>query len=161
MNLSCWWMLRRSPLLLLLPLLSFAAACTASAGDDEDTGTTADGLALPVDIDAPGLIRVETVVSATWTSATAGLVNLWHPAARAAGIPNEKVPIVLSVHLVRHPTRGTFAIDTGVPKSWVAGSKDNLPGLVAGGFTADITPVRALADIVDQPLAGVFLTHMH
>src|SRR5205085_11189591 len=90
--------------------------------------------------------------------------NLAHPKARAAGLANESIPIVLSVHVVRHPTRGLFVIDTGVPRRWENGAKDNVAGLIAGGIVSSIAPVEPLADLVARhgpPLAGVFFTHMH
>jgi len=112
--------------------------------------------AAPVDLDAPGTITHEAVVSARWTVPTAGLIDLSDPA--AAELANDPHPIVLPVHVLTHPTAGTFIVDTGFPAN-------ELParGLVRS-FLSDIEPVEPLADIlarVDGELAGVLLTHNH
>jgi N-acyl homoserine lactone hydrolase len=117
-----------------------------------------------VDLDANGPIELESVISARWAVPSAGLVNLNHPTARAAGLRNESTPIVLSVHVVRHPSRGVWVVDTGVPRTWSAGAKANVEGLVLGKLLESVEGVAPLADIVarqDAPLAGVFFTHMH
>src|SRR5688572_26561313 len=117
-----------------------------------------------VDLDANGPIELESVVSARWSVPSAGLVNLNHPTARAAGLRNESTPIVLSVHVLRHPTKGVFVVDTGVPRSWVNGAKANVEGLVVAKILEDVQAVEPLADIIARqraPLAGVFFTHMH
>lgn len=150
-----------SALSTLSALTSFGCAATY----DEEAAATDDApIAAASELDQPGPIEVETVVSARWAVATAGLVNLAHPKARAARLSNESVPIVLAVHVVRHPTKGVFVIDTGAPRGWERGARDNIEGLVAGSFVREIAPVEPLADILarqGKPLAGVFLTHMH
>jgi N-acyl homoserine lactone hydrolase len=147
-------MLRR----ISLVLLALTSACATPYGDD-DAVSTADAITTS-DIDVPGPIEVETIVSARWTADTAGLVDLGNPKTRE--LAGGKVPIVLAVHVVRHPKHGLFVIDTGVPRGWRTGAKDNVSGLIAGPFVADVAPVVPLADIVGgDKLAGVFFTHLH
>ncbi len=157
------------PSLLALPALAvfslFAGGGCAAPyeSDDAAESTAADLLAVDPRIDQPGPLEVETVASARWAVSSAGLVNLGHPKARAARIGLETVPIVLAVHVVRHPKRGVFVIDTGVPRGWVDGSKDNVAGLVVGGMLSTVKSVEPLAAIVARqkaPLAGVFFTHL-
>ena len=115
-----------------------------------------------------GPIRHEVVISARWVVDRKGLVNLQHPEAKAAGLRKGDVPVVLPVHVLRHPERGLFVIDTGVAKSRVKGEAegadgDGTRGLVAS-FLRGIEGERSLSSIVEatgEPLAGVFLTHMH
>ncbi len=115
-----------------------------------------------------GPIRHEVVISARWVVDRKGLVNLDHPEAKAAGLRKGDVPIVLPVHVLRHPERGLFVIDTGVSKARVNGEAegaegDGTRGLVAS-FLRGIEGERSLGSIVEatgEPLAGVLLTHMH
>src|SRR5205809_3699659 len=97
------------PILLAFSVLSALSAfgCAGPYASDDDGAVASDSeLAAATDLDAPGPIEIETVVSARWAVPSAGLVNLAHPTARAARLGNETIPIVLSVHVVRHPTRG-------------------------------------------------------
>jgi glyoxylase-like metal-dependent hydrolase (beta-lactamase superfamily II) len=109
-------------------------------------------------VDAPGPIELETIVSARWAIPLGGLVNLQNPVARVAGLTNEVTPIVLVVHVLRHPTRGLFIVDTGVTRQRLEA------GLLTGTLLSGVTPVTPLADILareGKPLAGVLFTHMH
>lgn len=112
--------------------------------------------AAAVQLEVPGPIAHEAVVSARWSVPLKGLVDLKDPA--AAELDSGAHPIVLPVHVLVHPTAGTFVIDTGVPRA-----KSPARGLVAA-FGKGIEPVEPLADIVERqpaPLAGVLLTHGH
>lgn len=112
--------------------------------------------ATSIDLEAPGPLRHEAVVSATWAVPLSGLLDLDDP--RTEGMKDERYPIVLPVHVLAHPTAGTFVIDSGVPRG-------DLPvsGLIAR-FVRDLVPVETLASILERqaaPLAGVLLTHAH
>ncbi|MCB9673276.1 MAG: MBL fold metallo-hydrolase [Alphaproteobacteria bacterium] len=108
-----------------------------------------------VDLDAPGPLRHTAFVSARWSVPAKGLIDLDDP--RAAEVPDERRDIVLPVHVLEHPTAGTFVIDTGVPR-------DGLPvrGLLAM-FTKEIETEEPLGDIIEgrSPLSAVLLTHSH
>ena len=109
-----------------------------------------------VDLSAPGPIVHEAVVSATWAVPTKGLIDLTDP--QAAELETGKRDIVLPVHVLEHPTAGTFVVDSGVPAArWPT------RGLMSG-FIKDVQTVETLADITarhgGQP-AGVLLTHAH
>lgn len=110
----------------------------------------------PVDLDAPGLIRHEAVLSARWSVPRSGLIDLTDP--KAAHLEDGEVPIALPVHVLVHPERGTWVIDTGVPEG-------ELPVRGPMAWFADgIETVEPLGHIVarqDAPLAGVLLTHNH
>jgi N-acyl homoserine lactone hydrolase len=103
----------------------------------------------------------EPVISARWKVEREGLVNLERPEAK--DLPRDEVDIVLPVHVLRHPTRGTFIIDTGVSRSLKAGTGGGIAFPVSGFFSA-MKPEVALGDLLAQqpaPLAGVFFTHLH
>lgn len=109
----------------------------------------------------PVHLEWEPVVSATWRVERAGLVNLERPEARE--LPHDEVPIVLPVHVLRHPTRGTFIIDTGVSKSLAEGQGGGI-GWPVSSFLSAMKPAESLASILARqpaPLAGVFFTHLH
>lgn len=135
-------------LLLALPIVACAEAVP--------TTPFAAPAAAEVDLDAPGPITHEAVVSARWQVDRAGLLDLTDPA--AAGLEDGKHDIVLSVHVLRHPERGVFVVDTGYPAAPLPG------GWLLEQVAADMQPVESLAAIVARqpaPLAGVLLTHSH
>jgi glyoxylase-like metal-dependent hydrolase (beta-lactamase superfamily II) len=148
----------------LFALALAAGACTVTkhpvapqAATPSEAGTWDDVLSHPVNV------TVETHVSARWAVARKGLVNLRHPEAKAAGLRNEKVPIVLPVHVVRHPSRGDFIVDTGIDRSMAEGDPVAVRGAVAS-FLREVEPVEHLASIVernDLDLRGVLMTHVH
>ena len=151
----------------LLPLL-FSTACVTSTHPTEPSKLGV-ARALPdllAVIDQPGPIDFETIASADWAVSRAGMINLDHPAAEAAGLEDGDEPIQIFFHVVKHPQRGTFIIDTGVQNAF-RDDRDNalLTGLVASAMNVDALKVKLpLGDWIAKqgsPLAGVFLTHIH
>jgi N-acyl homoserine lactone hydrolase len=115
-------------------------------------------LAAPVDVE------VETVVSAHWETNRRGLVDLHHPVAKEAGLKNEKVPIVLLVGVIRHPTAGDFIVDTGVSNEMVRRERKGAVRGLARAITKPIEPLESLAGLVERQglqVSGVLLTHSH
>ncbi len=106
-------------------------------------------------------VQWEPVLSARWKVERKGLINLERPEAK--DLPKDEMDMVLPVHVIRHPTRGTFIIDTGVSK----GLKDGTGGGVGwpvSSFLGAMKPEEPLASILARqsaPLAGVFFTHLH
>lgn len=143
-------------------------ACTVTAHPVTPAriGIAHSGADLEAVVDQPGPIVVETVIAAKWEVELAGLVNLEHPAARAAKLVDHPEPIALFVHVLRHPQRGTFLIDSGVERAFVADPPNALlHGLLGSLANVDrMQPVLDTAAIVERartPIAGVFLTHLH
>ena len=117
-------------------------------------------------IDQPGPIQLETINSADWSVPLAGLVNLNRPAAIEAGLKDRDEPIQVYAHLLKHPQRGNFLVDTGVSKKLVDDpSKVGLNWFVQKVMhTEKIQLRKGTAEILqgmDGKLSGVFLTHMH
>lgn len=115
-------------------------------------------LARPVDVD------VQAVVSARWEGPRKGLVDLNHPLAKEAGITNEKVPIVLLVGVIRHPTAGDFVVDTGASEELVRRDRKGTVRGLARAITSTMEPIESLAGIVTRhhlDVSGVLLTHSH
>lgn len=103
----------------------------------------------------------EPVLSATWKVDRAGLINLERPEAK--GLPHDEADIVLPVHVLRHPTRGTFIIDTGVSKGLADGTGGGI-GFPVSSFLGSMKAKESLASILARqpaPLAGVLFTHLH
>jgi N-acyl homoserine lactone hydrolase len=122
--------------------------------------------ALEPSLEQPGPIEVESVASATWHVPLEGMLNLDHPAAKAAGLTPSEQPVVIYFHALRHPTRGLFIVDTGVEHALKADpSHAVVRGMVAK--LAKMDDVHVNVDLKTwlsqqpQPLAGVFLTHLH
>jgi N-acyl homoserine lactone hydrolase len=155
------------PSILAAAVMATSVGCTASSHATRPAaiGVASSGAALEALIDRPGPVELETVVGADWAVSRAGLINLDAPAAKAAHLTDGDEPIQIFVHVIRHPTRGTFLVDTGVTRqlvedpsgagvSWVVKKAMHLEKLKVRTDTA--TLLRR-----EPPLAGVLLTHLH
>jgi glyoxylase-like metal-dependent hydrolase (beta-lactamase superfamily II) len=125
--------------------------------------STADLVAL---LDEPGPVELETVNSADWAVERGGLINLKHPTAKSEGLQDGDEPVQVYFHALRHPQRGLFIVDTGVETALRdAPEKSAMSGLVRSGMHLEKMKVNApLGEWLSkqsQPLAGVFLTHLH
>jgi glyoxylase-like metal-dependent hydrolase (beta-lactamase superfamily II) len=117
-------------------------------------------------IDEPGPITLETVNASDWAVDRAGLINLDHPKAKAAGLKDGDEPIQIYFHALRHPAQGLFIVDTGVEKALRDDPEHSaLGGLVRKFMHMERLRVRApLGEWLAQqrePLQGVLLTHLH
>lgn len=117
-------------------------------------------------IDQPGLIQLETINSVDWSLPLAGPLNLKSPAAVQAGLKDRDEPIQIYVHVLKHPQRGNYLVDTGVSKklvddpgkeglNWVIQKAMHLEKLHLNKSTAEILHG------MDGKLSGVFFTHLH
>ncbi len=117
-------------------------------------------------IDQPGPIELETINSADWSVPLSGLLNLKSPAAIQAGLKDRDEPIQVYTHLLKHPQRGNYLVDTGVSKkllddpgkegvSWLVRKVMHLEKLHLNKSTAEI--LQGL----NGKLSGVFFTHLH
>jgi glyoxylase-like metal-dependent hydrolase (beta-lactamase superfamily II) len=117
-------------------------------------------------IDQPGPIQLETIDSADWTVALAGLLNLDSPEAIQAGVKDREEPIQVYAHLLKHPQRGNFIVDTGVSQKLVDDpSKEGVNWLVQKVMHLERLHIRkSTGEILhgmDGKLSGVFFTHLH
>ncbi len=117
-------------------------------------------------VDQPGPLTVETVNAADWEVDRDGLINLNHATAHAAGLKAGPEAIHIFFHVIRHPTQGTFLIDSGVQEALLqAPDTSVLTGLVANVMGRDKMKIQlTLAQWLaaqSQPVSGVFLTHLH
>lgn len=150
-------------------LLATLAACAVSKHPTEATDL---GVAHPSSdmlkaLAEPGPVELDTVASCDWQVDRKGLINLAHPTAKAAGIRKGPEPIQIYFHVLRHPTRGTFLVDTGVETALRDAPKQAaLGGAIRGYMKIDAT-MKFLAPLGEwlkqhpQTIAGVFLTHLH
>ncbi|HGG57842.1 MAG TPA: MBL fold metallo-hydrolase, partial [Nannocystis exedens] len=149
--------------LLLTCLAVVVPACVLNPYSVTVTKASSSTHTIEASLGEPGPIAHEVVISGYWSAKRRGLINLRHPRAKAAGLKNDEMPIVLPVHVLRHPEHGLFVIDTGVTQARVDGEPDAAKGLfksVLKGLMAE----RSLASIVEASggdLRGVLLTHMH
>ena len=102
---------------------------------------------------------------ATWSVSLAGMLNLDHPRARAAGLDDRMEPIDIYVYSVVHPVYGTYIIDSGVAESF-RNPKDNtdVSSLVKAAMKLDQLNVEKTTAELSNELGGidgVFLSHIH
>ncbi len=155
----------RLTLLLALPLLS-ACVTSAHATRPSPLGTARSSDELVTALATPGPIELETVASCDWTVPRAGLLNLAHPAAKAAHLEDGPEPIQVFFHVITHPTRGTFLIDSGVEKALRdAPEKAAIRGLVASEMHVEqmkfLMPLGDWLAAHPGKIEGLFLTHLH
>ncbi|MBM4344130.1 MAG: MBL fold metallo-hydrolase [Deltaproteobacteria bacterium] len=145
-----------------------ASSCAYSshAVRPSDLGQPISSKVMEAALDLPGPVTLETIVSADWVVPLAGLLNLGHPKAKAAGLRDRDEPMQIYLHALRHPTRGLWVVDTGVAKVF----KDHPSDLGIGWLVArelhleKMTTRTALGPWLaaqKEPLAGVMLTHLH
>ena len=117
-------------------------------------------------IDQPGPIELETINSADWSVPLSGLLNLNNEAAKTAHLTDRDELIQVFAHVIRHPQRGIFLVDTGVSRA-VVDQPDSvgLISMIRRSLPVEKMKInRSAADIVSGlhgKLSGVFFTHLH
>jgi glyoxylase-like metal-dependent hydrolase (beta-lactamase superfamily II) len=148
-------------------LALLACGCVAS---QHATAPSALGVARSSDelvavLDQPGPIALESVDSADWEVPLSGCSTSIIPNAKAAGLADRAEKIVVRFHVIEHPARGMFIVDTGVERAVHDPDRAAVRGLVASYMAIDEKLVvrEDLATFLARhgPLAGVFLTHLH
>lgn len=151
---------------LLLALSSGGCRPTAHPTQPGQHGFPVSADALSAILDQPGPVEVQTVIGADWEVPRDGLINLQHPKSKAAALQDGPEPIHIYFHALRHPRFGLFLVDTGVEQAFV----DNPDGALIGGIAGSVmhidrlrvrTSTAAFLQRQPEPLAGVFLTHLH
>lgn len=155
--------------LALLTVTTLTAGCSATSHVESAAalGAPARSASLEAVVDEPGPLTVETVVGADWQVPLSGLLNLEHPEAKKAKLEDRDEPIQVVFHVVTHPTRGTFFIDTGAERALF----DDPDHAVVSGLVAKVAHTDKLKRRTDTKswieahpdarVAGVFLTHLH
>lgn len=117
-------------------------------------------------LDQAGPIQFEAIDSAHWKVTLAGLLNLSSDAAVQAGLKDGDEPIQIYAHLLKHPQRGNFLVDTGVSKKLVDDpSKEGLNWLIQKVMHLEKLEVKEgtseIVQGVEGKLNGIFFTHLH
>ena len=155
--------------LLTLALATASLAGCASTSHPSTVaslGVPAGGRGLDAIVDQPGPVEVETVIGATWHVPLSGLLNLDHPKAKAAHLEDREEPIHVALHALRHPTYGTYLVDTGTERALF----EDRDHAAIRGFAASFLKIEDMKRVTDTrtwveahggKIAGVFLTHLH
>jgi len=117
-------------------------------------------------IEQPGPVELTTINSADWVAPLSGLLNLKSAAAVDAGLKDRDEAIQIYAHVLKHPQRGNYLVDTGFSKKLLDDpAKEGLNWMLRTVMKLDkIGLNKGTADIVrdiDGPLDGVFFTHLH
>lgn len=153
-------------LTLLLSLLLVACSATSHPSQRANLGRAVSLAEMESRLAEPGPVQLETVNSADWSVPLSGLLNLDHPAARAAGLRDRDEPIQVYLHALRHPQQGLFWVDSGVAAALLRDPGAHGVGwLLRQGMPLDKMVMRESSGAVLRrlggPLQGVLLTHMH
>ncbi|MFZ5441266.1 MAG: MBL fold metallo-hydrolase [Myxococcota bacterium] len=150
----------------LLAGLMVISGCTVTthATEAATQGVKRSSAELVAALATPGPVELETVNSADWEVDRSGLINLGSPTAKDAGLVDGAEPIHIFFHVLRHPTQGTFIVDTGVETALRdAPEKSAMSGLVRSAMHMEKLRVhQPLGEwVAKETLRGVFLTHLH
>jgi glyoxylase-like metal-dependent hydrolase (beta-lactamase superfamily II) len=148
--------------------LFLLAGCAASTHPVQRSGLGASSTtaAMKALLNEQGPIALETIVSSDWEADRKGLINLAHPTARDAGLVDGPEPIQIFFHVLRHPRHGLYIVDTGVERALGDDqSKSAMSSQVRSAknlkkLTVHLPLGNWLAQ-QQEPLRGVFLTHLH
>jgi glyoxylase-like metal-dependent hydrolase (beta-lactamase superfamily II) len=156
-------------LLALVALGVFGSACAMSTHETRRStlGVPRSSDALEAVIDQPGQVTVETVASVDWEVERSDLINFDNPRAKEAKLEKGEEPIQIYFHVLRHPTKGVFLVDTGVERA-MRDDPDHaaIQGIFAKGMHADRMKIRIplgdwLQAHAQDKVQGVFFTHLH
>lgn len=150
----------------LLWLGGLACAASHHPVEPADLGRARASHEMLAVIPEPGPVEFVSVKAADWVVARSGLINLDHPKAIEAGLEDGDEPIGIYFHVLRHPRFGTFIVDTGVESGFRdPDGNDRVSFLVESAMrTSDLeihTTTEEWLASQKEPLAGVFLTHLH
>lgn len=114
----------------------------------------------------PGPIRFQALVATRWTLRQQTMVDLKDRRAVAAGLLPGDVAGHHLFYTMHHPAHGLFLVDSGVARGYRASSHgDHLSGLVRRALRLETMDVlldtASWLDGQHEPVAGVFLTHLH
>ncbi len=152
---------------LLAALMTMVSGCAVSSHDTQvatlgTASSTGDLLAV---LSTPGQVELESIASADWAVDRSGLINLKNATAKDAGLEDGDEKIQIYFHVIRHPVKGTFIVDTGVETALRdAPEKSALSGMVRSAMHMDkLTVNLPLGEWVahEKKLDGVFMTHLH
>lgn len=148
-------------------LIALLSACSAS---DVDTQKASLGRAASLSellsvANLPGPIQLKKHIAADWQVPLSGLLNLDHPKAVAAGIKERDENIQLFVYSLRHPSKGTFIVDSGISERFRDGTNNtDVSYIVQKAMNTSMLKVKLTTKELDQRLggiSGVLLTHIH
>lgn len=117
-------------------------------------------------LEEPGPVRLRKIVAADWAVPLGGMLNLDHPRAEAAHLEDGPEAIQIYVYELEHAEHGGFLVDTGIARS-VAQQTEEMPlrWPVTSAMPFEELKVRldtrAYLESRQEPLRGVFLTHLH
>jgi N-acyl homoserine lactone hydrolase len=149
-----------------LALVCPACSVTTHLIQPPSLGKPSSLAAMEAVMDRPGPIAVDSIASADWAVPLSGLLNLDAPAARQAGLKDREEAIEIYAHVLRHPSRGAYLVDTGVSRLLLADpGRYGVNALMRHFMPVDRIIIReSTGEIVGrlgEPLQGVFFTHLH
>jgi N-acyl homoserine lactone hydrolase len=150
--------------LLLVLALAFAGCAVTSHATEPASAASHPLDALEAIVDEPGPIRFHHVRAADWAVSLAGLLDLDHPEARAAGLEDRDEPIHIDLFALEHPEAGLYLVDSGIHDGFVDWAQNDASFLLRMALNLEALDVkrttREVVDALGAP-AGVLLTHLH
>lgn len=153
--------------LIVFIMIILISACSATTVPtiDAPLGTPGTLEQLKASLQQPGTIEFNKHIAGDWAVNLSGLVNLDHPRAKAAGLTERLEPIKIFTYSIRHPSAGTFLVDSGLSEGFRnPGDNSDVSWLVKAAMGSDKLKVHhTTREIAGQlgGIDGVFLTHIH
>jgi glyoxylase-like metal-dependent hydrolase (beta-lactamase superfamily II) len=161
-------------LTLSLVLCSFLlGACSATSnkvqisdlGNESSYTALTESLKKAESLKKPGIISFEKITVANWQVPLSGLLNLEHPKALREGRVDKQDDIHLFLYVIKHPSKGTFFIDSGISERFIdAKNNSDISFIVKKAMNiSNIEVLKSTKAVVNSigAVDGVLLTHIH
>jgi len=150
---------------LLIICLFAVAACSSRLSNHavikSTVGTPVSSAKMIASMAHPGILSFKKILSMQQYSRRSEQIIL-DESAVDAGIVDADETIDISFYAIRHPTKGLFLIDAGMPENYL-----DYFGFIAKKFMSDVeikmiqNTNHWIKEKAGMPLSGIFLTHLH
>ena len=148
-------------------LFLFLTACSSTSNEVVPTeiGRQASEQEMLNLISTPGPLIFEKHTMANWGVPLSGLLNLEHPKAVSAGLQDKDEAIQIFAYSIKHPSKGTFLIDSGMSESFRDPQNNSDVSWLVKKFMnmASLKVLKTTEQLATElgTINGVFLTHIH
>ena len=153
-------------LICLTSLILTGCAITSHQTTPSSLGKPSSLAAMEAVVDLPGPVSVDTINSADWEVPIAGILDMNDPQVKAARLNDHLEPIHIFMHVLHHPDRGYFLVDSGISRVFLDHPQQyGVNALISMEFHPERIRLRqdtaSVTKRLPTPVQGIFLTHLH